>query len=758
MRFPGALACLLLLSGFTSPSALAQPPVRLKGRTFVPPANVHAGRRAVGPAARGFAVAALGERTHLLVQFAGRVTAKELAALRSAGAQPLRYVPDNTVAVAAGPGFDPASVPGVRWSGPLEPGDRLSAETAGDLGRDFPSFPLTVVEFHPDLTAGRVRERLEAAGTAAVAVRGLPPYMTAIPTEPAAIGRLASDEAVAWIYPATADLAGGTLLCEGLAGPQGIVANYATVGEGWDGGGRGAVSLSYFFQTGSVDLQAPAQHQEVERALGEWARYVELRWRPAGQPREPASVTVLWGPREHGDGYPFAPEVLAHAFFPSPPGSEPWAGDIHFNDAYTWGVGDPNRYDIYSVALHEAGHSLGLGHASDPLSVMYPIYQGIVTGLAELDIAAIRSLYASREALPAGWRDRVVGGDDRGGATEAQGIYTVTAGGRDVWGTADELRFASRPLSGDGDITARLDSLEAAHRWTKAGLMIRESADPSSPHAFVLVSGGRGLAFQRRTAAGAATVSSDAGPGTAPRWLWLKRRGSRISAYVAAEGGPWRPAGTDTFTMSPDVLVGLAMVSHSELEASAVFSHVSLVPGSAWTHADVGAVGAAGWLRATADGVRIAGAGADIWGTADAFHFAWVPLTGDGEITARVAAFSPLRAWSKAGVMLRESLEPGSPHAFMLISGGRGYAFQSRARLNDVSASSAAGEGTAPGWVRLQRRGQVITAFRSDDGVTWTRAGSATIAMGTRVLAGLAVSSHVPTAASQALFDRVSVR
>jgi hypothetical protein len=93
----------------------------------------------------------------------------------------------------------------------------------------------------------------------------------------------------------------------------------------------------------------------------------------------------------------------------------------------------------------------------------------------------------------------------------------------------------------------------------------------------------------------------------------------------------------------------------------------------------------------------------------------------------------------------------------MLVSSARGYAFQRRVSAGGLTTSTAAGTGTAPQWVRLKRTGDLFEAFRSNDGIVWTAAGSDVIPMGVDVLAGLAVSSHVSTATSQAVFDNVRV-
>ncbi len=196
--------CIIAL--LTASVSAAQTPsaVRLKARRFVPPANVH--ERGPGGdtlTRRSLSGTPAANRTHFLIQFAGPVTPADLAALRAAGAVPLRYVPDNTVAVSVKPNFNPASITRARWIGQLGPSDKLSVDTTKDIERDFPAYPLTVVEFQPDVSQATVIERLAAAGTALVRSKAFPRYMAAIPTERAAIEALANDDAVAWIYPGT---------------------------------------------------------------------------------------------------------------------------------------------------------------------------------------------------------------------------------------------------------------------------------------------------------------------------------------------------------------------------------------------------------------------------------------------------------------------------------------------------------------------------------------------------------------------------
>jgi regulation of enolase protein 1 (concanavalin A-like superfamily) len=204
-----------------------------------------------------------------------------------------------------------------------------------------------------------------------------------------------------------------------------------------------------------------------------------------------------------------------------------------------------------------------------------------------------------------------------------------------------------------------------------------------------------------------------------------------------------------TLTLAFGVIVCLAF-------AATVRPQVSPLP-SGWSSLDIGAVGQRGSASANAGTFTVSGAGADVWGTADAFHFAYRPLTGDGTITAEVATIVGSQAWTKMGVMIRGGTQAGAAHAFMLVSSGKGLAFQRRTTSGGLTTSTSGGAGTAPRWVRLTRAGTVIRAYVSGDGQTWTQVGSDTFSMPGTVLAGLAAHSHDPTRLATATFTHVSV-
>jgi endonuclease/exonuclease/phosphatase family metal-dependent hydrolase/regulation of enolase protein 1 (concanavalin A-like superfamily) len=196
----------------------------------------------------------------------------------------------------------------------------------------------------------------------------------------------------------------------------------------------------------------------------------------------------------------------------------------------------------------------------------------------------------------------------------------------------------------------------------------------------------------------------------------------------------------------------------------ATFFAVALAAGSAsaqalpsgWSTKDVGAVAAAGAATSVNNIFTVEGSGKDVWGTADEFRFVYKQLTGDGSVVSQVSAIDNVNAWVKAGVMMRETLNANSRHAFMLVSPGKGLAFQRRTSTGG-STSNTAASGSAPYYVKLSRSGSTFKAQKSVDGVTWTTVGSQSITMASTIYVGIAVSSHVDGSLASATFQRTAV-
>ncbi|XP_067401904.1 matrix metalloproteinase-17-like [Emydura macquarii macquarii] len=135
-------------------------------------------------------------------------------------------------------------------------------------------------------------------------------------------------------------------------------------------------------------------------ALKVWSEAAPLTFHEVGGPRADVSVEFLG--LDHQDDYPFDGPggTVAHAFFPGDPLR---AGSVHFDTDEDWAFRSPDDYgtDLFAVAVHEFGHSLGLPHSPSKRSIMRPYYQGPVGDPLQYQLQAddrvdIQKLYGSR--------------------------------------------------------------------------------------------------------------------------------------------------------------------------------------------------------------------------------------------------------------------------------------------------------------------------------------------------------------------------
>jgi len=171
-----------------------------------------------------------------------------------------------------------------------------------------------------------------------------------------------------------------------------------------------------------------------------------------------------------------------------------------------------------------------------------------------------------------------------------------------------------------------------------------------------------------------------------------------------------------------------------------------------------------GFVEAPAGTFTITASGADIWNVngveADEFHFAYKMLNSAGSIIAKVQSVDNTNGWAKAGVMIRESLNPNSAHAFACITPANGVAFQYRPSTGGTSGNYNQTGVSAPYWVKLDRSiSGIFTVSHSTNGTNWqavTGAAAQTIPMGSNVYIGLALTSHDPALTCQAVFTNVT--
>lgn len=345
--------------------------------------------------------------------------------------------------------------------------------------------------------------------------------------------------------------------------------------------------------------------------------------------------------------------------------------------------------------------------------------------------------------------------------------FVLEGSGADIWGTADEFSYARYKASGDFSLTARVLSVENIHRWTKAGIMIRDwdgegTAPAGARHASFLATPTteKGTAFQRRTTANGSSVHTTGPAITAPMWLKLIRTGDRISAYYRKEAtDPWTFLAEEILPGLPHQVSAMLVVS-SHVDgtlARASFDHVHIEEQKPMASADIGTT-VAGSTAVAGPEITMEGNGADIWNTADAFRFHYTRWTGNGILTVRVRSLEQTHAWSKAGLMFRESLDPGSKQVMAIVSGSRGLAMQWRSASAGISESTAPVAGTAPVWLMLRRFNDRFTAFWSTDGEMYHFLGEVSMPMAAEVYVGLPVTSHAPGTLATAVFDDFVIR
>ena len=182
-----------------------------------------------------------------------------------------------------------------------------------------------------------------------------------------------------------------------------------------------------------------------------------------------------------------------------------------------------------------------------------------------------------------------------------------------------------------------------------------------------------------------------------------------------------------------------------------VFDFAFKDPGpEGWTNRDIGSVAAAGssLYNPHEQLITVTGSGADIWNRADEFHFVSTPVSGDFAIYTRVESVENVNQWTKAGLMLREGIAPGSRHAsiFVTPTTAKGMAFQRRREVNGLSVHTAGPALTTPVWILLKRSGDLVSVYyqTSLEGRPWILIGRDELpGLAATVNVGLAVSSHV---------------
>ncbi|XP_021552088.1 stromelysin-2 [Neomonachus schauinslandi] len=150
--------------------------------------------------------------------------------------------------------------------------------------------------------------------------------------------------------------------------------------------------LTYRIMNYTLDLPRDAVDSAIEDALNVWKEVTPLTFSRTDEGE--ADIKISFAVRDHGDFNSFdgSGHVLAHAYPPGPG----FYGDVHFDDDELW-VEDKSGTNLFLVAAHELGHSLGLFHLADPRALIYPVYNALTDlarfRLSQDDVDGIQFLY-----------------------------------------------------------------------------------------------------------------------------------------------------------------------------------------------------------------------------------------------------------------------------------------------------------------------------------------------------------------------------
>jgi outer membrane protein assembly factor BamB len=384
-----------------------------------------------------------------------------------------------------------------------------------------------------------------------------------------------------------------------------------------------------------------------------------------------------------------------------------------------------------------------------------------------------------------------------GSETTSNGVLTVTASGAAIHGNSDQFRLITTPVTGDSQSSVKITAQSTQNTQPQAGLMVRQSADPTSPFYGVIeypndLTEGNPLpdiVFWYRTAFGANSIElTKLYPAVLPQYIMIQRRGNLFSAGESTDGVHFTliPGTTVDIDMPATTLQGLAVDSGSSTNTgTASFANLAIgapvtttmTPQSpthpcptSWTCTDVASPNPPGDTTTNSpSSFTLYGTGTGIGGSSDSFHFVSKPISGNQALSAQVVTQTGSPTTSQEGIMMRANASPTSPYYAVLFKPGGAATVSWRYYdgVVDGNTTLPLPSITSPAYVKivsftntsLSPPQQFFSAETSPDGTNWTPVLGSTqaIPMGTSYLAGMAADAVSPRVTPAVVYNAVTI-
>jgi len=201
-------------------------------------------------------------------------------------------------------------------------------------------------------------------------------------------------------------------------------------------------------------------------------------------------------------------------------------------------------------------------------------------------------------------------------------------------------------------------------------------------------------------------------------------------------------------------------------------SKIKLLKLKDFKHADIGNPEIKGTVTVSDGGFDITAGGADVWGVKDEFNFVYFEKSGNFDFASRVESLTATHLYTKAGLMAREDLTPGSRHIYFQMfpdnkprnknNGGFEYQYRQQTGGEMKAIYPVRFDGTPDfpvtfpdTWIRLKRTGNEFTGYTATDGKAWKEYASFTLDLPEKVYLGAAVTSHKTTGSATAKFRSI---